>query len=69
MSSKSNETRGKAATGWNPPSEGFPLSFHPPSRRLSKKIRGQRVYFGYAASSPAWYNHVYRDYFTGDWHQ
>lgn len=34
--------------GWEPPYEGFPLSYHPPSGRLYKKILGKRYYFGYA---------------------
>jgi len=33
--------------GWNLPAP-FPLSYHPPSGRLYKKIKGSRLYFGYA---------------------
>jgi integrase len=35
--------------GWKAPYEGFPLSYHPPSGRLYKKIKGKRYYFGYAS--------------------
>lgn len=35
--------------GWEPPYDDFPLSFHPPSGRLYKKILGRRFYFGYAS--------------------
>ena len=43
-------SRRKSATknGWNRPYADFPLSYHPPSGRLYKKIRGKRHYFGYA---------------------
>jgi len=41
-SRKSNEN------GWAKPYEDFPLSYHPPSGRLYKKIRGKRYYYGYA---------------------
>jgi len=34
--------------GWTKPYPDFPLSHHPPSDRLYKKIRGRRVYFGHA---------------------
>ena len=39
---------GKASNGWDKPYDDFPLSYHPPSGRLYKKIRGKRHYFGYA---------------------
>lgn len=42
-------TRTRAAEGWAKPYDGFPLSYHPPSGRLYKKIKGRRCYFGYAA--------------------
>jgi len=45
--STTSATSGK--TGWKPPRKNFPLSFHPPSGRLYKKIWGKRYYFGYAA--------------------
>ncbi|MDA1055201.1 MAG: tyrosine-type recombinase/integrase [Planctomycetota bacterium] len=52
MSSKSisSAVRRKASNqnGWTPPYDDFPLSFHPPSGRLYKKILGRRRYFGYA---------------------
>jgi len=35
--------------GWTKPYDDFPLSYHPPSSRLYKKIRGKRHYFGYAS--------------------
>ena len=34
---------------WTPPYPDFPLSYHPPSGRLYKKILGRRFYFGYAS--------------------
>ena len=37
-------------TGWTKPYNDFPLSYHPPSGRLYKKINGKRHYFGYAHS-------------------
>ena len=45
-------SRRKSGTknGWTKPYADFPLSFHPPSGRLYKKIRGKRHYFGYAHS-------------------
>lgn len=41
----------KASTqnDWTKPYDDFPLSYHPPSGRLYKKIRGRRFYFGYAS--------------------
>ena len=33
---------------WTKPYADFPLSHHPPSGRLYKKIKGTRYYFGYA---------------------
>lgn len=49
--STQSATRRKATTqdGWEPPYDDFPLSYHPPSGRLYKKIRGKRFYFGYAS--------------------
>lgn len=43
-------SRRKSATTspWEKPYPDFPLSYHPPSGRLYKKIRGKRHYFGYA---------------------
>ncbi len=32
--------------GWEKPYRDFPLSYHPPSGRLYKKIKGHRYYFG-----------------------
>jgi len=42
---------GKASSqkSWTKPSPDFPLSYHPPSGRLYKKIKGKRHYFGYAS--------------------
>ena len=34
--------------GWESPYPDFPLSYHPPSGRLDKKIKGHRYYFGKA---------------------
>lgn len=52
MSSKSSlsATRRKVSSqsDWEAPYEGFPLSYHPPSKRLYKKILGRRRYFGYS---------------------
>jgi len=52
MTGKSTQSarRRKVSTqnGWEPPYDDFPLSYHPPSGRLYKKIRGKRFYFGYA---------------------
>ncbi len=52
MTTKSNlsATRRKVSSqsDWEPPYEGFPLSYHPPSKRLYKKILGRRRYFGYS---------------------
>lgn len=39
----------KSTTTWRKPYADFPLSYHPPSGRLYKKIRGKRYYFGYAS--------------------
>lgn len=49
--SNQSATRRKATTqsNWEPPYDDFPLSYHPPSGRLYKKIRGKRFYFGYAS--------------------
>ena len=48
-SSKSAPRRTSARkNGWNRPYADFPVSYHPPSGRLYKKIRGKRHYFGYA---------------------
>lgn len=52
MSNKSisSANRGKAdSKDWEKPYPDFPLSYHPPSGRLYKKIRGKRHYFGYAS--------------------
>ena len=38
----------KASNGETKPYPDFPLSYHPPSGRLDKKIRGKRHDFGYA---------------------
>ena len=48
-------SRRKSGTknGWTKPYADFPLSFHPPSGRLYKKIRGKRHYFGYAKDCQA----------------
>ncbi|MCA8997612.1 MAG: site-specific integrase [Planctomycetaceae bacterium] len=48
QSTNSHAGRKSRADQWKPPYSGFPLSFHPPSGRLYKKIRGKRHYFGYA---------------------
>ena len=37
-----------ASNGWTKPYPDFPLSYHPPSGRLYKRINGKRYYFGYA---------------------
>lgn len=49
--STQSATRRKATTqsDWEAPYDKFPLSYHPPSGRLYKKIRGKRFYFGYAS--------------------
>lgn len=46
MPKSTQSTSGKAT--WKKPYADFPLSFHPPSGRLYKKIKGTRYYFGYA---------------------
>ena len=46
LSAKSRKSIKKI--GWDKPYDDFPLSYHPPSGRLYKKIRGWRHYFGYA---------------------
>ena len=46
--STAKTTNGKANNGWAKPYPDFPLSYHPPSGRLYKKIRGRRIYFGYS---------------------
>ena len=58
MASKSNlsaaggkvPSQPPSPSDWNRPYEGFPLSYHPPSKRLYKKILGRRRYFGYAVN-------------------
>jgi len=37
----------KVSNGWAKPYPDFSLSYHPPSGRLYKKIRGKRHDFGY----------------------
>jgi hypothetical protein len=43
------QEKAASKSAWEPPYPDFPLSFHPPSGRLYKKIKGKRVYFGYAS--------------------
>ncbi len=38
-----------SSPSWEKPYPEFPLSHHPPSGRLYKKIKGKRFYFGYAS--------------------
>jgi integrase len=60
--------KSKSAGAWEPPTTNFPLSYHPASGRLYKKIRGVRRYFGYA---DAWqaalekYESEKEDWFAG----
>jgi integrase len=51
MAKSTAKKRATASAGgdWQKPYRDFPLSYHPPSGRLYKKIRGRRVYFGYAS--------------------
>lgn len=46
---KSSRRKAAKANGWAKPYADFPLSYHPPSRRLYKRIRGKRWYLGYAS--------------------
>jgi integrase len=48
MSKSTVSARSGKPTGWEKPYADFPLSYHPPSGRVYKKIRGKRVYFSYA---------------------
>jgi integrase len=52
MPKSTQSAEGRKASGtkpdWHRPYPDFPLSYHPPSGRLYKKIRGRRFYFGYA---------------------
>ena len=49
MSAKSSVSSASSKSGWQKPYPDFPLSYHPPSGRLYKKILGKRWYFGYAS--------------------
>jgi len=40
-------TNGKVSSSWTKLYPDFPLSYHPPSGGLYKKIRGKRHYLGY----------------------
>jgi hypothetical protein len=44
---KSTRKLAPSKATWKPPDNDFPLSHHPPSRRLYQKIKGTRYYFGY----------------------
>ena len=49
MSSNSTKSASRrTSSGWEKPYDDFSLSYHPPSGRLYKKIKGKRWYFGYA---------------------
>ncbi len=51
--SKTTKSATSGKPKWKPPYDDFPLSYHPPSNRLYKKIKGKRYYFGYASDPQA----------------